>query len=68
MPVPEPILAGAGATATPDTPLLTLSGIEKRYGGMRALRGASLTIGSSGVVHGLLGENGSGKFKLRSST
>jgi ABC-type sugar transport system ATPase subunit len=64
MPVSEPGFAGAGATVMPDTPLLTLSGIEKRYGGVRALRGASLTIGSRGVVHGLLGENGSGKSTM----
>jgi ribose transport system ATP-binding protein len=38
-------------------------GIEKSYGGVRALRGASLQ-GSFGEVHGLVGENGAGKSTL----
>ncbi|MFA4841325.1 MAG: ATP-binding cassette domain-containing protein, partial [Agrococcus sp.] len=37
--------------------------MRKRYGGVRALRGASLTA-ASGEVHGLLGPNGSGKSTL----
>jgi ABC-type sugar transport system ATPase subunit len=46
------------------TPLLTLSGVHKRFGGVHALRGAELTIAGPGVVHVLLGENGSGKSTL----
>ena len=38
-------------------------GIVKSYGGVRALRGASLE-GSFGEVHGLVGENGAGKSTL----
>ena len=37
--------------------------IVKSYGGVRALRGASLE-GSFGEVHGLVGENGAGKSTL----
>jgi ABC-type sugar transport system ATPase subunit len=61
--VSEPV-APAGAVDASRTPLLKLTGVEKRYGGVRALRGADLTIRSTGVVHGLLGENGSGKSTL----
>ncbi|MDQ6821777.1 MAG: sugar ABC transporter ATP-binding protein [Actinomycetota bacterium] len=43
---------------------LELNGIHKRFGGIRALRGADLKISSVGVVHGLMGENGSGKSTL----
>lgn len=46
------------------TPLLVLDGLSKRYGGVHALRGATLTIARPGVVHGLLGENGSGKSTM----
>jgi ABC-type sugar transport system ATPase subunit len=45
-------------------PLLRLAGIEKRFGGVHALRGADLTISSAGVVHTIAGENGSGKSTL----
>jgi ribose transport system ATP-binding protein len=38
-------------------------GIVKSYGGVRALRGATLK-GSFGEVHGLVGENGAGKSTL----
>jgi ABC-type sugar transport system ATPase subunit len=44
--------------------LLAMRGIHKRYGGVHALRGADLTIGSPGTVHSLMGENGSGKSTL----
>ena len=45
--------------------LLELRGIEKRFGGVRALRGADFTLPlNTGVIHGLLGENGSGKSTL----
>jgi len=47
--------------SSPAGPLLQLRDLTKRYGGIHALRGASLTISRPGVVHGLIGENGSGK-------
>jgi ABC-type sugar transport system ATPase subunit len=49
-----------------DPPLLALTGVHKRFGGVRALRGADLTVSAGGVVHGLMGENGSGKSTLLS--
>ena len=45
-------------------PLLELVGIEKSYAGVRALRGARLTIGRPGTVHALAGQNGCGKSSL----
>jgi ABC-type sugar transport system ATPase subunit len=43
--------------------LLELLDIQKRYGGVTALRGANLSV-ASGEVHLLLGENGAGKSTL----
>ena len=42
---------------------LSLQSIVKRFGGVTALDGASLTV-SRGTVHALLGENGAGKTTL----
>ncbi|MFO0674907.1 MAG: sugar ABC transporter ATP-binding protein [Polyangiaceae bacterium] len=42
---------------------LTMRGIEKAFGGVRALRGADLEV-RSGEIMGLLGENGAGKSTL----
>ncbi|MDA8374865.1 MAG: ABC transporter ATP-binding protein [Actinomycetota bacterium] len=45
------------------TALLEVSGIEKSFGGIRALNGCSLTV-ERGMIHGLIGPNGSGKTTL----
>ncbi|MFI1092582.1 ATP-binding cassette domain-containing protein [Streptomyces sp. NPDC020917] len=44
-------------------PLLEVADIRKRFGGVEALRGVSLTI-ADGEVVGLMGDNGAGKSTL----
>jgi ribose transport system ATP-binding protein len=44
-------------------PLFRMEGISKRYGGVRALEQAELTL-REGRIHALLGENGAGKSTL----
>lgn len=46
-----------------NTPLFRMEGISKRYGGVRALERAELTV-EAGRVHAVLGENGAGKSTL----
>lgn len=45
------------------SPLVELLDVSKFFGGIAALRGASLTIGQ-GEIHALIGENGAGKSTL----
>ena len=44
-------------------PLFRMEGVSKRYGGVRALEKAELTV-HGGRVHAVLGENGAGKSTL----
>ncbi|MBV8781714.1 MAG: sugar ABC transporter ATP-binding protein [Phycisphaerae bacterium] len=44
-------------------PLLTMHGVEKRFGATYALRGVHLEV-ARGSVHALIGENGAGKSTL----
>jgi len=46
------------------SPLLALSEVAKRFGGVQALDGACMTVSRPGVVHALAGENGSGKSTM----
>ncbi len=65
----EVALTSAGERSVPAPPagtdraVLVAEGITKSYGGVHALRGASLTL-RAGEIHGLIGENGSGKSTL----
>ena len=45
------------------TPLLQLSGVSKRYGGVQANAGIDLSV-EAGSIHAILGENGAGKSTL----
>ncbi len=45
------------------TPLFSMEGVSKRYGGVRALEKADLEV-AGGQIHAILGENGAGKSTL----
>src|SRR3954465_4662532 len=50
-------------TPTPGTGRLAVTGVSKRYGAVRAIRHADMTV-RAGSVHALVGENGAGKSTL----
>jgi ribose transport system ATP-binding protein len=51
------------ASADGAAPLFRMEGASKRYGGVRALDSANLTV-EPGRIHAILGENGAGKSTL----
>ena len=53
----------AEAAASSDPARLHLTGISKRFGAVRAIRNADITI-RAGRVHALVGENGAGKSTM----
>jgi monosaccharide-transporting ATPase len=50
-------------TTTPDAPVLQLTGIDKQFNGVPALRGVALRL-RAGEIHALMGQNGAGKSTL----
>lgn len=54
---------GPRAESRQPAALLTLASVSKRFGGLQALSGVSLSI-ERGHVHGLIGPNGAGKTTL----
>jgi len=62
----QPPLAGEGASAAVDTPsaaAVSVRGLVKSYGAVRALAGVDLDV-AHGTVLGLLGPNGAGKTTI----
>ena len=55
--------SGRPPAAGQSSPLLSVQGVSKHYGGVRALTDVSLDI-AAGTVHALVGANGAGKSTL----
>ena len=58
-PPPAPVRGGAGAGGT----LLTIRGLAKHFGGLKAVDGVDMTI-RPGEIQALIGPNGSGKTTI----
>ena len=56
-------MPGTLAEGRAPSDLIVVRGLQKRYGGVQALRGAALDV-RAGEVHALVGENGAGKSTL----
>ena len=52
------------ADARATEPLISLTGLHKWFGGVHALSDARMVLERTGVVHALLGQNGSGKSTM----
>ncbi|HEV7309214.1 sugar ABC transporter ATP-binding protein [Ensifer sp.] len=60
---PQPTDSAPAPRNEPVVPFLEVRDIEKRFGGVRALKGVSLSIEAGNIYH-LMGENGCGKSTL----
>lgn len=61
-----PLIMRKAANVRPGTPVLQANNIAKHYGGLKAVKGVSVTI-EEGELRGLIGPNGAGKstfFKM----
>jgi len=59
----EPPAAAKAPRRTAGGPLLTVVSVSKRFGGLEALRGVSLSV-AEGEIFGVIGPNGAGKTTL----
>jgi ABC-type branched-subunit amino acid transport system ATPase component/ABC-type branched-subunit amino acid transport system permease subunit len=63
LPPPAPLDAVLPVRVADGSELLVLRGLERHFGGVRAVDGVDLVV-RAGTIHGLIGPNGSGKSTL----